>query len=1136
MNIWISVGNMTLFLDCLVDTGSSVTLMKGTVYDELCRRIRRSTLLKQGPKLHSVNGKPLSVRGQTEMKFDYCEPTTLVIVDDNVPDCILGIDFLRSARAKLLVSDDKVILFDKAYSTRRVPHACLAVHEDVGYECINKVLTDWSGAFSTDLHKLGRCRVEPCEIPTGTAFPIKQRPYRLPLCKRKLVEEEIDNMLQAGVIRPSRSAWASPIVLVPKKDGTTRFCVDYRRLNDVTEGDAYALPSIQEIFDSMDGASIFSTMDLTSGYWQIPVEKDSIPKTAFTTHRGNYEFVRMPFGLKNAPAIFQRTMNHTLYDLIGKCCFVYIDDIVVFSKTPQEHAEHLKLIFERLKQVDLKLKRKKCFFGLETLDLLGYTLNREGISPQESKVKPIKELAIPKNRTEVRSFLGMCNYYKQCIPNYAVYSRSLQDLTSNKVDFQWNDQRQRDFDKLKDSLSSETVMAYPQVNQPYKLYTDACEYAVGGILVQEDSEGIERPIHYLSHQLNSTQKKWATIEKEAYAIVYALQKLRPYLWGAKFEIITDHKPLKSLFLQEQKNTKIQRWAVLIAEYGAPIKYREGRNNVRADMLSRIRIQTVSVIDTLRNEESDMQINNARILLEADKILASELRDLQKEHFKEQWADAQIADSGYIIGEQGLLYSTNLPYKTAADFPRILLPPPYQKDISKRAHGEMGHLSIEKTMRRINDMYVWPGMKATVREAISKCPTCAVHKSRPVSAPMSDMPLSTYPFEIIGVDLIGPLAMSPAGNKYVLTVIDHHSGWAEAYPIPNKKCVTVETAITTKLFPQHGYPRVIIMDNGTEFNNAKWLETLAKNGVEVRRITPYHPQGNGRCERFNRTLKEMLTRLVNNQRSEWENQLPSALMAYRNSVSMVTGHTPFFLLYGRQGRLPLSATYHARQENELADRLYDHHRALDVARELTKNSRKYNRERLQKKSRESRIEVGDHVVFKAPPDRLSMTAKFDPRYLVIARRGPVVWIKNQQTGKEKTVNIDKVVLTDPEMDWDIIHPRPKRKTRPKRNVDIDEEVPIPELQAEDRRPLIRRDTSQQTESRDQTNTGTEPDMNIQLEEEEPVEMPDINSPPTPERRRSPRLLKRRLLESPSLPERKRARRELCAFVQKWFSSH
>jgi hypothetical protein len=417
--------------------------------------------------------------------------------------------------------------------------------------------------------------------------PICQRSYRAPLSKRQIIEETIDEMLAQDIIEPSNSPWASPVTLVPKKDGSSRFCVDYRRLNVVTVKDKYPLPHIQDIFDTVGKGKVFSVLDLRSGYWQLPVAAEDRFKTAFTCHVGQFQYKRVSFGLATAPSYFQRAMSQALSSCLGRFVLVYIDDIVVYSDNEEEHAEHLRRVFQCLSDHNLQLKMSKCSFMQPSVNLLGFRISADGIAPLEEKVRAIRDLPAPKNVKGVRSFLGLANYYRQCVPGYAKKAEPIIVLTRKGVSFVWSSECEASFELLKGALTSAKVMAHPDVNRPYSLYTDACDYAVGGVLVQRDDAGLERPIQYISHQLSGVQRRWATIEKEAYALVYALQKLRPYLLGADFTIYVDHKPLKCLFTKEMNNTKIQRWGILLAEYGAKIEYRRGVHNVRADSLSRL---------------------------------------------------------------------------------------------------------------------------------------------------------------------------------------------------------------------------------------------------------------------------------------------------------------------------------------------------------------------------------------------------------------------------------------------------------------------------------------------------------------------------------------------------------------------
>ena len=897
---------------------------------------------------------------------------------------------------------------------------------ETGSQAVNKIVQRNSDIFSAKGEHNGCCSIVPMTIKT-TGPPISLPAYRTPLVKRKLVEEAVADMLAEGVIRPSSSPYASPVTLVPKKDGTTRFCVDYRKLNSVTVRDQYPLPQIQDIFDQIGGSTIFSTLDLKAGYWQLPMEEESIAKTAFRCHMGHYEFLRMPFGLTNAPSVFQRTMDKILASLIGKCVMVYIDDIVIYSKIMDDHLAHIQLVFDCLRKAGLRLKPTKCSFGLPSVKLLGYIVNKDGIAADPEKIQAIQNLAPPTDIKGVRSFLGMTGFYRQCMSNYAAVAEPLETLKRKHAHFQWGTPQQNAFEQLKGLLTSSSVMAAPKINHPYKLYTDACEYAVGAILVQEDEKGVERVIQYISHSLSTTQRKWATIEKEAFAVVYAINKLRPYLYGAKFTVFTDHKPLTSLFTKDMQNTKIQRWGVLLAEYGAQIKYRAGKNNIRADMLSRIPPQReIATFDCDQWVDPaaipDQRIEEQLPLLQDGFDMTIIVRD-QEQEFAElrKRADNDDEENSYILINNAL-YSVRKPTPYSADYPRLVLPSAHQNTVIDRAHKEVGHMATEKTLDRLREAYVWPSMKKTIRERLTLCPVCQVHQRRSDHVPMGEMPLAQYPMQIVGADLIGPFVPSLSGNKYVLTIIDHCTGWVEAFPLPNKSNESVWNAWATQLVPRHGVPELLITDNGQEFCAKAWVDYLKKLGVIHHRTSPVHPQSNGRVERFNRTLKEMLAKTVNNYTPNWENKLGDCLAAYRNSVSSVTGYTPFFLLYGRRGRLPLTRLLTVKRDNYFGNRLDDLAIALKVARQATTDSRRYNRERLARRANCDDVKVGDTVVVKAE-ERVTLTSRWDPMWEVTRVRGPVVWIRQQQTSKTKVLNREKVRIVDPDMAWEDINPRP-----------------------------------------------------------------------------------------------------------------
>jgi transposase InsO family protein len=372
--------------------------------------------------------------------------------------------------------------------------------------------------------------------------------------------------------------------------------------------------------------------------------------------------------------------------------------------------------------------------------------------------------------------------------------------------------------------------------------------------------------------------------------------------------------------------------------------------------------------------------------------------------------------------EGLLYSTKKPHGYAPEHPRLVLPPQMREQVIEQAHTDVGHMSVVKTMRKVQEAFVWPGMKTDIQRYVAKCPTCIVHSRRQPKAPMGEMPIATQPVQIVAADLIGPLVKSDNGNVYILTMIDHCTGWAEAYPIPSKTSEAVWQRFIRDYFPRHSYPAVLITDLGLEFGAQALRQYLQAVGVEHRRTTAYNPQANGKCERFNKTLKHLLAKLMNNQRHTWEDQLGAALLAYNNAVSDVTGQTPYFLHYGRRARLPISKLL--GQDPPLEGRLQDVAEAMRQAAGATLEARKYNRDRLMARANQGTFKPGDAVVIKAM-EPLSMTSRWDPQWTVTKVKGKVIWLNHQQTGKQKKLNCNKVRMVDPHIIWDKVQDRPKR---------------------------------------------------------------------------------------------------------------
>ena len=454
-------------------------------------------------------------------------------------------------------------------------------------EALETFLAKNADVFAVDSTELGLTNVISHSIDTGENLPIHQPPRRIPFALRSQVEEMINDMLDLDVIQPTSSPWASPIVLVKKKDGSMRFCVDYRRLNRITKLDVYPLPRIDETLDVLSGARFFTTLDLASGYWQVSMDPAAREKTAFVTHAGLYEFKVMPFGLCNAPATFQRLMEVVLTGLTRNQCFVYLDDILVISRTWNEHLENLQLVFDRLREAGLSLKPKKCTFARRKALYLGHVVSEQGIEVDTEKVEKVRNYPIPTNVKTLQRFLGLASYYRRFIPNLSKVASPLYCLTRKDAPFVWSESCQESFEKLKMLLTSTPVLAFPNFQKPFTLETDASGSGLGAVLSQHQDDNSIRPIAYASRGLQKHEQNYGISELEALAVVWATKHFHVYLYGHHCTVLTDHCALKSLLNTPHPSGKLARWGLALQELDLDIQYRPGKLHTNADVLSRL---------------------------------------------------------------------------------------------------------------------------------------------------------------------------------------------------------------------------------------------------------------------------------------------------------------------------------------------------------------------------------------------------------------------------------------------------------------------------------------------------------------------------------------------------------------------
>lgn len=792
------------------------------------------------------------------------------------------------------------------------------------------------------------------EIPTGDARPIKQKPYRIPYHLQPVVEETIRQQLAAGIIQPSSSAWASPIVLVKKKslNGETnyRMCVDMRAVNRVTTPDHYPLPRIDETIDRLGNCKFFSTLDLKSGYHQIPIAPKDRHKTAFIVPDGLYEFLRMPFGLRNAPATFQRFADLLLRGLKPTVCLVYLDDIIIFSKNIDEHAEHLRSVFSKLQDANLSLKIEKCHFAQAEVKYLGHIIGRSGVKPDPQLTEAIRTFPTPQTVKQLQSYLGIANYYRKYCSNYAEITKPLTRLLKKDTPFVWSDDCEVSFQKVKEMLTNAPVLSYPDFSKPFILSCDASNYALGCVLSQE-IDGVEKPIGYASRQLNNAEINYSTTEKECLALLFGIKYFRCYLYGRRFTVYTDHSALQWLLNLKDSSSKLMRWALLLSEYDYEVRHKPGKLNQNADALSRkIRI------------------------IRADDVLIDELKAAQEEDVTCQ----NYKDDPKFVMQGGVLY------RITKHGERAVIPASLQERIIKQCHDSLQacHHGKNATNVRVASRYWWKTRRRDVNSYVHRCLPCA-QRAQPVRSrvPLQSLPQASKPFDYVSMDIVGPLPQSRHGNKYILSIIDQFSRYLILIPMADMTAETVAKHVVEKLVLPFGSPECILTDQATNFMSALFSQVCKLLNVRKWRTSPFHPQANGRVERVHKTIMKMVSYYVNRSHTDWCSYISYIASAYNTRIHEATGFTPYEAVFGRPMNSPfeidkLPPGVNLPEIKRLA------HRLKTIWRKVKSNNIKSTAKQLRRRNKNAVVpsfQSGDCVLLRNTAIKPGRAKKFSPNY-------------------------------------------------------------------------------------------------------------------------------------------------------------
>ena len=754
-------------------------------------------------------------------------------------------------------------------------------------------------------------------IPT-TGRPVQSRARRLDPQKLATAKAEMDKLCKLGVARRGKSEWASPLLVVPKPDGSARVCGDYRRLNNQTIDDKYPVRALQDFNAELYGKTIFSKIDLLKGYHQIPVADEDVGKTAVITPFGLFVFPRTPFGLKNAGQDFQRLMDAIFGDIPR--IFVYIDDILVASESPEQHLEDLALVFKTLSENGLVVNRAKCVLGKSSLEFLGYRVDASGISPLEDRVAAIREMKPPKTVKDLQSYLGMLNYYRRFIKHAAHHLYPLYNLLKGKPkSIQWTPECQQAFENSKDALAAATLLHHPIPGAPLALTTDASKRALGGTMEQRGPSGWE-PLAYYSAKLEPHQTLWPPYDRELLAAFRSVRHFKYMVEGRNFTLYSDHQSLvPSMSKKTDPQTARQIYQLAcISEYTTDIRYVEGKANIVADALSRPpleddEIAASSVSAPVEPTQPSTTLPKSRCInpVSSENLDAVVNAVGQLGLNLEEMAREQPLDPEYVRLAAGA--RTGLQFKTVdlgtgqlivdvSNGPaRPFVPFSWRRRVFEVIHN-LGHPGVERTRQAVAAKFVWPSMREDTSKWARECLTCQRSKiTRHTVPPIGEFTIPSRRFEHWNVDLV-TLPLSN-GYRYLLTAVDRFTRWPIAVPLVDITAESVLDAFAHGLVATFGIPAAITTDRGSQFSSEVWQQLMKTWGIKTHFTTAYHPSANGLVERFHRRLKEALIALGRDESSKWFWKLPCALLSIRTTLKPDVGASPADLVYGEGLAVP-----------------------------------------------------------------------------------------------------------------------------------------------------------------------------------------------------------------------------------------
>lgn len=883
-------------------------------------------------------------------------------------NCLLGRDFMNRSDLSISFAGNTVTVksckgadnFSEASKEIMAinyiePHETngIRIGQDVTPDVRNRVQDLFQGKYIKP--------VRPCKPETNFEMTIRvqpnhtpffYRPRRLSFADKEKVNEITNELLESGVIRKSTSQYSSPLVLVRKKSGDFRLCIDFRTLNKITLRDNYPLPMIEDQLLHLRDKRYFTSLDLKSAFHHVTVSKDSVQFTSFVTPMGQYEYLKMPYGLKNSPPVFMRYINSIFQNLLEQDkVLIYIDDILIATKTIEENLDTLGKVLDLLVRNKLSLRLDKCSFLMSRIVYLGYDVTSDGISPSKEHIKAIESYPVPGNIKQLHSFIGLASYFRKFIPNFACVAKPLYDLLRKDAVFSFDERHFESFNRIKELLIKQPVLSIYSPKLETQLHCDASSLGYGAVLVQKQHDSKFHPVLYFSQRTTKVESKYHSFELEMLAIVNALNRFRVYLQGICFTIVTDCNSLKLALQKKDINPRILRWSLILQGYDYNLEHRDHTRMRHVDALSRCHllvIQETSLEDNLYiKQNQDPDIIALRKTLESSEHKFFELRN------------------GVVFRK----FDNKL---------LLYVPSSMRSNIIKLCHEQHGHVGVDKTLEVIRRSFWFPEMKRTVKDSLANCLKCVIYNSKSGKKEgfLHSIPKGNLPFDTVHIDHCGPLEKTPKNFKYLFSIIDGFTKFIKIYP-----CKTTNSDEAIKhlqhYFTSYSKPKRVVSDRGTAFTSNKFKDFLFELNVDHHLIAVGAPRANGQIERYHRIIIPMVAKLTKDT-SKWDQVLSTVEFSINNTVNRATGEMPAKLLFGINQRGSISEDFKELISEVAEDRDLEAIRT-NAASNILK-SQDYNNQLYNARSKDPvKYKIGDYVMITNTEVTPGVNKKLLPKF-------------------------------------------------------------------------------------------------------------------------------------------------------------